>query len=342
MTACRRLAASCATALLLAASGVARAETLRAGPGQPYAVPSAAIAAASAGDTVLIAPGEYFDCAVVARDGLVIEGDGPGVVLTDKTCQGKAILVTTGRDITIRDIELTRARAPDRNGAGIRAEGPDLTVERTRFIDNENGILAGDDPTSTIRISDSEFVGNGRCIRACAHGVYVGHIGLLRIEHTRFFRTIQGHHIKSRAARTELTGNEIADGPDGTSSYLVELPDGGDLLMRANALEKGPRTSNPRTAIMLGSERRGPPDASQVIIANRFVNDTGAMPVFVLNWGAASPVVSRNTLPDGIDALSTNGAFLQRLRGMLYAAKVYVTDMIGLARRVANKLLSMM
>ncbi len=318
----------------------AAAATLRAGPGQPFPSPSAAIAAAAPGDTVLIAPGEYFDCAVIGKDRLTIAGDGAGVVMTDRTCQGKAILVASGAGITVRDLTLARARVPDHNGAGIRAEGRDLTVERVRFVDNEDGLLAAEVPGSTIRITDSEFTGNGRCIGACAHGVYAGRIGLLRIENTRFTDTREGHHIKSRAERTELVGNDISDGPDGTASFLVELPDGGDLDMHDNRLEKGPKAADRRTAIMLGDESAGRSDARQDIMRNSFRNDTGASPAFVLNWGRASPAVADNVLAPGTVALSRQGLYLHRLHAGYDAAKAFVHDLAGFAKRVVRKLIS--
>ena len=111
-----------AAALPLAAVP-AHARTLEVGPGRPYAQPSEAAAAAKSGDTVAIAAGEYFDCAVWPQSSLVIEGDpGGGTVITDKTCQGKALFVIPGHDVTVRHLTLTRARVPDGNGAGIRAE----------------------------------------------------------------------------------------------------------------------------------------------------------------------------------------------------------------------------
>ena len=45
---------------------------------------------------------------------------GAKVVITDKACQGKALFVTVGEGITVRNLTLTRARVPDGNGAGIR------------------------------------------------------------------------------------------------------------------------------------------------------------------------------------------------------------------------------
>ncbi len=322
-------------------ANAASAATIRVGPGQPFAAPSAAIATAAPGDTVLIAPGEYYDCAVVHVSNVTIAGDGPGVVLTDTTCQGKAILVTAGHDITVRGLMLRRARVPDQNGAGIRAEGDNLTIDHVSFVDNEDGILAADAPASTIRILDSEFVHNGRCPVQCAHAVYVGALALLDIERTRFLDTQQGHDIKSRATRTVLLGNTISDGPTGTSSYLVELPDGGDLVMHDNTLEKGARSSSMLTAVMIGTERAGPSDTSQVITHNRFVNDTGERPAFVLNWGGASPDVSDNVLPADITALSSRGSLLHRIHFRLYEAKVFVLKVVGFAKRAAHKVFAM-
>src|SRR5205807_1432771 len=78
------------TACTGSGSGSASARTITVGPGRDFATPSAAIASAADGDVVMIDPGQYFDCAVVKASHLTIEGAGPGVVMTDKTCQGKA------------------------------------------------------------------------------------------------------------------------------------------------------------------------------------------------------------------------------------------------------------
>src|SRR5258706_354601 len=87
------------------------------------------------------------------------------------------------------------------------------------------------------------------CARLDAHGIYAGHIALLRVENCTFEEQHVGHHIKSRAARTEVIHNSIQDGPDGSASYLVDLPNGGSALISGNIFEKGPRSSNKKTAI---------------------------------------------------------------------------------------------
>ena len=58
--------------------------------------------------------------------------------------QGKAIWVIQGDDTTVESVVFTGAAVVDKNGAGIRQEGKNLTVRRCYFHDNEDGILAGD------------------------------------------------------------------------------------------------------------------------------------------------------------------------------------------------------
>jgi Right handed beta helix region len=284
------------------------ARTLEVGPDQPLKTPSAAAAIAMPGDTVDIAPGEYFDCALWTADHLTIKGKGDGAVITDKTCQGKGLFITKGNDITIRNLTFARARVPDHNGAGIRAEGKNLTIEHSRFVDNEEGILAGDSPQSRITIANSAFIRNGRCEGGCAHGIYVGHIALLRIVNSKFFETHDGHHIKSRALRTELIGNEIMDGPKGTASYEVELPNGGSLIMKNNVLEKGPNNGNHTAAVSIGAEGVTQHTGELIFEGNKFTNDDPHKTFFVKNLTATEAILTGNSFKGNIEPLSGDGS----------------------------------
>jgi hypothetical protein len=296
-----------ALAIILLPS-VSEARQLDVGPGRQFEVPSAAASASRPGDTIVIQPGEYFDCAVWTVNRLTIAGAAPGVTITDKTCEGKALFVMRGNDITVRNITLTRARVPDSNGAGIRAEGRNLTVENSRFLNNENGILAADDPASTITVSNSEFRENGKCAQACAHGIYVGRIGLLRISGSTFDKTKVGHSIKSRALRTELRNNVIVDGADGTSSYVVDIPNGGSLVMEGNTLEKGPKSSNPSAAVVIGAEGVTHPTRELRIAANNFTNDQPQETVFVRNLTATPAILTGNSFVGKVKPLSGEGS----------------------------------
>src|SRR5581483_5092133 len=116
----------CAIILLLAwlVPGSAWARVWLVGPARDLATPSAAALVVKDGDVVRIDAGTYSDCAVWRANRLTIQGEGD-VVLRDRVCDGKAIFVTQGDGITVRGIAFVHARAPSRNGAGIRGEGAD-------------------------------------------------------------------------------------------------------------------------------------------------------------------------------------------------------------------------
>jgi hypothetical protein len=296
-----------ATVLCAIGSASASARVLEVGADKQFKKPSEAIAAAANGDTVRIGAGQYYDCAIVKQDNLTIEGTGPNTILTDTTCAGKALLVLDGNHITVRNLTLQRARVPDHNGAGIRAEGGDLTVENARFIDNEDGILSADNPAATIRITGSTFEGNGRCQGSCSHGIYIGRARLLRIDHSRFFNTHEGHNIKSRALRTEVLDCDIEDGPDGSSSYLIEAPNGGSLIVERNKMEKGKKSQNQGNTIMIGSEGVTQPTEEIGVRDNRFNNDQDRSTVFVTNRTATPAALSGNVFKGRVVPLEGDG-----------------------------------
>lgn len=280
--------------------------TLEVGPQKTYKMPSEAIAAAKDGDHIAIAPGEYFDCAAWKTDHLVVEGTGPGVVITDKTCNGKGIFVIGAPNATVRNLTLTRARVPDMNGAGIRLDQGNLTVEGVSFINNQNGILGGI-AGNTVIIRNSDFVKNGTCEGSCAHGIYIADVDLLQVENSRFSETHQAHSIKSRALRTEVTGCTFKDGPDGTSSYLIDIPNGGAVVVRGNKMEKGPKSENHTTAIAIGEEgiTHRTPEIS--VTDNEFTND-GSYPTFLVwNMTATPAMLKGNKITGSVTPLKGDG-----------------------------------
>jgi len=290
----------------IAIAGPSHGDTLSVGARQAYPNPSAAAAVAKNGDHIKIEPGQYFDCAVWNADNLVIEGTGPGVVITDKTCQGKGLFVIAGDNTTVRNLTLTRARVPDMNGAGIRLDKGSLIVDRVKFIDNQNGIMGGV-PGTTVTIRNSDFDRNGTCAGACAHGIYIGNVDVLRVESSRFTNTRQAHSIKSRAKRTEVIGCAITDGPDGTSSYLIEAPNGGALIVRDNTLEKGPKSENHTAAIAIGAEGVTNPTPEITVTNNDFRNDGDYQTALVRNITATPAILKGNKLAGSVIPLKGDG-----------------------------------
>jgi Right handed beta helix region len=316
------------------------AATLRVGPDQTLSAPSAAARVAAAGDTIEIEPkaGGYYDCAVWGADNLTIEGEGSGAVLTDTTCQGKAIFVVAGNNVTIRNLTFQRARVPDQNGAGIRAEGVNLRIESTRFIDNESGLLAVDQPSGSIAVLNSQFVNNGHCEAGrCTAGVQTDGLRLLYIEGCSFRDANEGDDVKSGAELTELVNNQIGDGATRANGYLVELPNGGSLVMRDNRLRRGSSSAERNTAVRIMAGMGAQPVRELEFVHNHLKNDTGAPLLFVSNWTNASAQMKGNAYDGDVTPVSRRGYYLFMAKSFahysLYRAK-------GFARSLRSRLAS--
>ena len=158
---------------------VASGRVLAVGPGKAYAKPCAALTAATDGDTVEISAGSYTgDTCQFGANSLTIRGVGGKAVLgIDGTAPArcKGLWVVAGKDVLIEDVEFSGAHlrptdtfvqsgtcAADKNGAGIRWEGGNLTLRRCVFHDNDNGILGGNDAQAALLIERSVFQSNSR------------------------------------------------------------------------------------------------------------------------------------------------------------------------------------
>jgi hypothetical protein len=310
------------------APGRAFAKVYRVGPDEALKAPSRAARIVRSGDTVQIEPkpGGYYDCALWRADDLTIEGIGNDVRLTDMTCHGKAIFITRGKHITIRNLTFARARVRDRNGAGIRAEGEGLRVEHSRFINNEAGILAASSPKSHITVRDSQFTANGTCGSGhCADSIAVGRIARLTVVNCDILGTKGGDAIRSLAAHTRLIANHIEDGAKGTAAYLVDLPAGGSLEMKNNVLERGPLRSDPNIAVRVMGGAGARTVKTLAFSGNTLRNDTPAPLIFVLNWTGTTARIKNNHLSQNVIPLSSSGYlwFLTKswIRRSLAAAK---------------------
>jgi hypothetical protein len=314
---CRRIAvcllAGCS---LLAPPAVAR--TWEVGPGRTIESPEQAAALAKDGDRIVFDPGIYRHCAIWQASRLVVEAravpEGMNqtvmtqTVMTGPPCADRGLFVFLGNDITVRGLTFTHARDSWHTGAGILMEGANLTVQNSQFLDNENGILAGGPPGSVVRIEQDVFRGNGSCEGACAHALYVGkRIARLEVVRCRFLDTHVGHDIKSRALATIVRDSRIEDGPTGTSSYLIELPDGGDGEIVNNVLEKGANSQNREVAISIGTEHQINPTHMLLIRGNRFTSDLPGPVRFVRNFTRMPARLERNTLVGNVVALEGVG-----------------------------------
>jgi len=308
------------------------ARTLLVGPDGPVATPSAAARVAEDGDTVSIEPGEYYDCAVWTSNRLTIAGTAPGVVITDTTCQGKALFVVAAGDVTIRDLTLARARVPDGNGAGIRLEGKNLSLQRVRFANNQAGVLVGSLDAGAIRISDCRFEGGGAGGERPTFAVLVGANSLLLRIDGSIFKGGAGGQIITSAKRTELVDNEIGSGTAIMPGLAVVSADG-HLIMEDNLLSLGPNRPHLAAAVLVLGQ-----DAPE-LRGNRLLNTTGRAAALLLDWTGKAPVLQNNEVGAGDVVLSTRGLWWHRASRLYHGAKDGVRSWAGQAKRGLLELL---
>jgi hypothetical protein len=288
----------------------------RAHPDCGYASLQEALAVALDGDQVVLAPGVYEEGAVVTTPNLVLRGN-PGAHLRGHAVEGKAALVIRANGVVIDGIECSGIAVPDNNGACIRIEGDDLTVRNVHFHDNQEGILSG--PGGGLLLVEASLLErNG--FGGQAHGIYVGStVATFIFRGNRILATTgAGHGLKSRARKTVVEDNVIA-GLDGHDSRAIDVPDGGEVVIRGNVLEKGPNSENGQ---MIGLALEGRlHDVNETLIeSNLIVFDTlplgliqdlarvvGLMPAkgTVIASESPGPVVLRNNTIVGARAIGS-------------------------------------
>ena len=302
--------------LFQAVPGDAAARTLHVGPNRILTGPAKAAAVAQDGDHVVFDPGVYNECAVWTASRLTLDARRLGTIITGPPCADRALFLFIGNDIVVRGLTFQRAHDKWHTGAGILMEGRNLLVEDGAFLDNENGILAGaplagpqaNQPESLVRVRRSLFRGNGSCEGACAHGIYVG-FGVTRLEviNSAFTETRMGHHIKSRARVTIVTDSRIEDGPKGTSSYLINLPNGGRAEILNNILQKGALSGNRSAAISAGEENNVFPAAPLEVRGNTFTSELSGQVIFVRNRAPGPAHLQENTFKGRVIPLDGAG-----------------------------------
>ncbi len=256
--------------------------------------------------TISIAPGTYRQCAVQEAGEVTFLASQPGTAIFERTaCEGKAAFVLRGRAARVAGLVFRGMAVPDGNGAGIRLEQGDLTVAQSWFLDSQEGILTASDPSGTIAIDKSTFSGLGTCENSagCAHSIYVGDYGLLRVTRSRFERGTGGHYLKSRAARIEVSASSFDDSQGRGTNYMIDLPDGATGQIAGNWFVQGRDKENYSTFIAIAAEHHAH-SADGLVVAD---NDARLAPgvrrstVFVADWAGDRLSIANNTLGTGIE-----------------------------------------
>lgn len=252
-----------------------------------------AIASAKSGAVIDVPAGDYDLTDVKIARSLTLRGPAQGgVVFRSAETTEKGILVPLGGvDLTVENITFSGAKSWDRNGAGVRHEGRNLTIVNCRFIGNEDGILATGAADGVVKILDSEFVdsgfGDGQ-----SHAIYVVNAARLDVVDSKFIGTRIGHHVKSLADATIVSGT-LFDDAYGRSSYAVDASKGGDVVIENNRFIQAADADN-YTIVNYDLSRGGEAKSLRLVgneITNRF--DGG---VFLRNDTRLAPVIDGNKI----------------------------------------------
>jgi hypothetical protein len=260
--------------LLLSAWFPLHADTVRVGPTRELKTLSAAANVVASGTTLEVDAGVYErDVAVWTQDQLTLRAVGGRVLLkaNGAHAESKAIWVIRGGQVTVEGFDFSGAEVPDHNGAGIRLEAGRLLVRNCRFIDNENGILTGNNPDTELEIANSEFAHNGYG-DGQSHNLYVGAIAKLTVTASYFHHANVGHLLKTRAAVNDIRYNRLTDEPGGRASYELEFANGGVAYVVGNIIEQGAQTQNPHL-VSYGAEGYRWPKNELYLINNTLVDD---------------------------------------------------------------------
>jgi len=283
------------------------------GPSYIYKKPSEIARIAKNGSIIEIEAGVYpEDVAVWRQSNISIRGVGGLVHLKSngKVAEAKAIWVFKGNNISIENIEFSGARAPNKNGAGIRMVGSNLTLHHCHLHDNEMGILTGRNLTSEIIIENSEFNNNTvdyKRHQKLGHNIYIGEIAKFTLRGSYIHDAEIGHNVKSRAQKNYILYNRITDENFG-SSYLVDLPNGGDAVIIGNIFHQNLINDNYALLSFAAEKNKDQTSSSLYVINNTFVNSAKDS-LFITNHSLGSTMVINNLFvgPGKISELVVTG-----------------------------------
>lgn len=232
------------------------------GPSRTYTKPSQITNLVQDGDTVFIDGGIYYNDAVKwPKKNLSIIGLGDS---TNRTIMrysgdipnGKGIFVfeTPGNNDNayIENIDFDSAQismSNGGNGAGIRFQAVNLTVNKCRFSNCQNGILEGNGSvtTSNVIITNCEFRNNGFQVpnnvtfSGYEHHIYIGASADTLMVINNYFHHPRGqaNSIKTRAQRSFILYNLIDEEATGFGSWEINIAQGGLNIIMGNIIIQG-------------------------------------------------------------------------------------------------------
>lgn len=252
-----------------------------------------AIASARSGAVIDVPAGDYDLTDQKIHKSITLKGAPDGkTVFRSAAVTEKGILVPLiGVDLRVENITFEGAKSWDRNGAGVRHEGRNLTIVNCRFIANEDGILSTGDKKGVITIERSLFRDNGFG-DGQSHAIYVDGAALVDVRDSKFVSTRIGHHLKSLSDKIIVRGTTFDDGY-GRGSYAIDASRGGSVVVENSTFIQAEDAEN--YSIINYDLTRGGSADGLVVTGNKVVNRFQGGN-FVRNDTKLAPVMSANVI----------------------------------------------
>jgi hypothetical protein len=251
------------------------------------------ISSAKSGAVIEVPAGDYDLTDQKIYRSMTIRGSADGkTILRSAATTEKGILVPLiGVDLVVENVTFAGAKSWDRNGAGIRHEGRNLTVVNCRFLGNEDGILSTGDKNGVITIERSLFrdsgFGDGQ-----SHAIYVDGAALVDVKDSKFVSTRIGHHLKSLAQKTVVRNTTFDDG-HGRGSYAIDASRGGALVVENSVFIQASDAEN--YSVINYDLTRGGSAEGITLKGNKVVNRFRGG-VFLRNDTKLAPVMAANEI----------------------------------------------
>ena len=236
------------------------------------------------GSKIYFGPGIFNTGFEINKNDVLVSGNQTH--FKNAAIQGKAVFVVTGNNVTIESIECSEANVADNNGACVRQQGNNLILTDVYLHDSQQGVLqAGGSGSLTVKYSRFKNLGkSGR-----AHSIYANG-DLLHISYSEFYDAKdQAHTIKSRSKKTLIEHSIISSGV-GNDSRLIDISNGGELILKNTILHQGVNSVNGQLIGFgleaTGRNREHSIDIHDVIIigdrarGNQFVLSNSKLPGF--------------------------------------------------------------
>ncbi len=310
-------------AVVCVCAGDGKSADLQVGSGKPFARIEDALAAAKAGDTIVVFPlpknQPYEKVALQIRTAKLTlrAADKDRVKLSGKgydySGAGKVpraiVQFNAGADgCVLEGFELSDAHNQTHNGAGVRInQANDITVRRCDIHDNDMGIMSNGDGT--------DRTGREQLIESCRihsngsdkepgfnHNLYLGGTSV-RLIACEVFKSTTGHNVKSRAHQTFILNCHIHDAANREIDLVDSadtVPAHSDAVLVGNIIVKDFNCTGNRGVIHFGQDGKKEHDGTLWLAHNSIITPY-ITPVVTLSSPKASARLYNNLVHDGYE-----------------------------------------